>query len=226
MCFGGADRDVQHGRDDGERDDADRQVDVEDPAPAEVLGEQPAEQRARARCVAPKTAPNRPWYLPRSRGGTMSPTIAIDSTISPPPPRPWRARKPISCGMFCAMPHSAEPIRKITMAVWKSFLRPYWSPSLPHRGVAAVEASRYAVTTQDRCSRPPRSLTMVGSAVETMVWSSAASSMPSSSAPIETITLRGAWPPPIVELVRSTPGPAVRSVRGRPPLASWVMDTS
>ena len=40
----------------------------------------------------------------------------------------------------------------------------------------------YAVTTQDRCERPPRSLTMVGSAVETIVWSSAASSMASMSA--------------------------------------------
>lgn len=45
-------------------------------------------------------------------------------------------------GMFWATPQSAEPIRKITIAVWKSFLRPYWSPSLPHSGVAAVAASR------------------------------------------------------------------------------------
>lgn len=91
--------------------------------------------------MAPKTAPKSPWYLPRSRGGTMSPTIAIDSTISPPPPSPCSARKPMSCGMFCARPHRADPIRKSTMADWKSFLRPYWSPSLPHSGVAAVEAS-------------------------------------------------------------------------------------
>lgn len=115
--------------------------------------------------------------------------MAIDSTISPPPPSPCNARKPISSPMFCDMPHSADPIRKITIAAWKSFLRPYWSPSLPHSGVAAVDASRYAVTTQDRCSRPPRSLTMVGSAVDTIVWSSAASSMPSSRAPMDTKTL-------------------------------------
>ncbi|MDF5757617.1 hypothetical protein [Spongiactinospora sp. TRM90649] len=38
------------------------------------------------------------------------------------------------------------------------------------------------MTTQDRCSSPPRSLTMVGSAVETVVWSSAARSRPSMSA--------------------------------------------
>lgn len=92
--------------------------------------------------VTPKTAPKSPWYLPRSRGVTRSPTIAIDSTMSPPPPSPWSARNPISWGMFWAIPQSAEPIRKITIAVWKSFLRPYWSPSLPHSGVAAVAASR------------------------------------------------------------------------------------
>jgi hypothetical protein len=48
----------------------------------------------------------------------------------------------MSCGMSRAMPHSAEPTRKITIAVWNSRLRPYWSPSFPHSGVAAVTASR------------------------------------------------------------------------------------
>jgi hypothetical protein len=41
----GTDRDAQDGRDDGERDDPDGEVDVEDPAPAQMLGEQAAEQR-------------------------------------------------------------------------------------------------------------------------------------------------------------------------------------
>lgn len=43
---GAAARNVQHGGDDGERDDADGDVDVEHPAPAEVVHEQPAEQRS------------------------------------------------------------------------------------------------------------------------------------------------------------------------------------
>ena len=43
--LGSIDRYVQDGRDDEEGDDPDREVDVEDPAPGEVLGEQPAEQR-------------------------------------------------------------------------------------------------------------------------------------------------------------------------------------
>lgn len=69
------------------------------------------------------------------------------------------------------------------MDAWNSRLRPYWSPSLPHSGVEAVAASRYAVTTHDRWLSPPRSLTIVGSAVDTIVWSSAASSMASMRAP-------------------------------------------
>ena len=39
------------------------------------------------------------------------------------------------------------------------------------------------MTTQDSSLSPPRSLVMVGSAVDTMVWSSAASSIVSMSAP-------------------------------------------
>ena len=31
---------------------------------------------------------------------------------------------------------------KITMAAWKNRFRPYMSPSLPHSGVEAVDASR------------------------------------------------------------------------------------
>src|SRR3954471_12349534 len=45
-----------------------------------------------------------------------------------------------------------------------------------------VVASRYAVVIHAMCETPPRSPTMVGIAVETMVWSRAAISMPASSA--------------------------------------------
>src|SRR5215470_12908021 len=102
-------------------------------------------------------------------------------------------------------PASAEPIRKMTIEASKNVLRPYRSPSLPHSGVDTVDASRYAVTTQDRCDSPCRSPAMVGSAVATIVWSSAASSIPSSSAPMMMSVRRwvislGSWwstaPPP------------------------------
>src|SRR5471032_448468 len=56
-------------------------------------------------------------------------------------------------------------------------LRPNRSPNLPYSGTTIVDVSKYDVTTHDRLSSPPSSPTIVGSAVETMVWSNAASSM-------------------------------------------------
>ena len=48
----------------------------------------------------------------------------------------------MSSDMDWLSPDRADPIRKMTIAAWKNTLRPYWSPSLPHSGVEAVEASR------------------------------------------------------------------------------------
>src|SRR5919112_3513733 len=45
-----------------------------------------------------------------------------------------------------------------------------------------VVASRYAVVTQAMCETPPRSPTIVGIAVETMVWSRLETSIPAISA--------------------------------------------
>ena len=70
-------------------------------------------------------------YLPRSRGATMSPSVAIAPTIRPPAPSPWMARKAISWSMDCDRPDSAEPARKMMIAATKNFFRPYMSPSLP-----------------------------------------------------------------------------------------------
>src|SRR5215468_1666566 len=97
---------------------------------------------------------------------------------------PWIARNAISSRIVCDSPASADPMRKMTIEASKNVLRPYRSPSLPHSGVDTVDASRYAVTTQDRWDSPCRSPAIVGSAVATIVWSSAASSIPSSSAPM------------------------------------------
>ena len=133
--------------------------------------------------VTPKTAPSAPWYLPRSRSGMTSAISAIAVTISAPAPNPWTARQPISQVMLVAAPHSADATTNIPAATWKTLLRPNRSPNLPARTVAIVSASRYDDTTQDRWPAPPRSPTMVGSAVDTIVWSSAASSMPSSRVP-------------------------------------------
>lgn len=113
---------------------------------------------------------------------------AVDVTISPPPPRPCTARQTISHTMLSANPAQNEPTPNTTTDSWNISLRPNRSPSLPTTTVMIVSASRYDVTTQDRCPAPPRSPTMVGSAVPTMVWSSAASSIPSSTAPKTALT--------------------------------------
>jgi len=70
-------------------------------------------------------------YLPRCRGGTISPIVAIAPTIRPPAPRPWIARNVISCTIDWDSPDSADPARKMMIAAMKNFFRPYMSPSLP-----------------------------------------------------------------------------------------------
>ena len=124
---------------------------------------------------AAKTAPISPCQRPRSRGGTMLPITASESGKSPPAPMPWTARKTTSCVIVCARPQSAEPSRKTTIAKRNRFFRPQASPSLPYSGTVTVEVSMYAVKTHEYCVMPPRSPTIRGSAVATIVWSSAAS---------------------------------------------------
>jgi hypothetical protein len=105
--------------------------------------------------------------------------MVMAMAISPPPPTPWIPRAMTSWTMSWAIPANADPTRKVTMANWNTTRRPTRSLIFPYSGTEAVELSRYAVTTHDRCSMPPSSPTMVGSAVATMVWSRAARRMPS-----------------------------------------------
>ncbi len=64
----------------------------------------------------PNTARNMPWYLARSRGGTMSPMIASARDIRPPAPRPWKARNAASSYMELAKVQASEPTTKIEIA--------------------------------------------------------------------------------------------------------------
>ena len=67
-------------------------------------------------------------------------TIVWAPVSSPPPPTPWIARNAISSSIEWANPASADPARKMTIAAMNRYLRPYWSPSLPHTWVVAVLA--------------------------------------------------------------------------------------
>src|SRR5262245_9100490 len=104
---------------------------------------------------------------------------AIAVTISPPAPIPCTARAAISIAMLPASPATAEAPTKTIALTWNTSRRPNRSPNLPASTVETASARMYAVTTQAMWPAPPRSATIVGNAVETMVWSSAASSMPS-----------------------------------------------
>ena len=57
--------------------------------------------------------------------------------------------------------------------------RPYISATAPANGTTVVEATMYEVVTQVNRSNPPRSDTIRGSAVPTIVWSRAARNMAS-----------------------------------------------
>ena len=74
--------------------------------------------------AVPNTARKYPWYLARSRGGTMSPMIARASENRPPAPRPCTARKAARLNIDVAKVHSIDPKMKIEMAMMNSFLRP------------------------------------------------------------------------------------------------------
>ncbi len=53
-----------------------------------------------------------------------SPIVANASAIRPPPPMPWSARNAMSSSMLRENPHSSEPTRNVTIAIWKIFRRP------------------------------------------------------------------------------------------------------
>jgi hypothetical protein len=79
----------------------------------------------------PKTAPNRPWYLPRSAGVNRSPMTASEIGNSAPAPRPWTPRNRTSCSMVWLRPDRTEPSRNSTMPIISNGRRPYRSDSLP-----------------------------------------------------------------------------------------------
>ncbi len=61
------------------------------------------------------------------------------------------------------------------VAMYNNGLRPVKSESRPYRGIKLVEASKYADPTQEYCPASPSNRSeMIGSAVETIVWSRAA----------------------------------------------------
>ncbi len=84
-----------------------------------------------SRLDSPNTAPNSPWYLPRSEGAKRSAMTAIAIGNSAPAPRPWIPRAATSCHISCDSPASTEPTMNTPMPNRKIGRRPNRSDSLP-----------------------------------------------------------------------------------------------
>ena len=86
----------------------------------------------------------------------------------------------ISVVMSSARPQKNDPMMKIATLIWKTRLRPNRSPNLPASTRGDGLGQDVGRAPPSSCAPdPPRSPTIVGSAVDTMVWSSAESSIPS-----------------------------------------------
>lgn len=68
----------------------------------------------------------------------------FDKMISPPPPMPWMTLPPISIFTLMLKADIRDPPRKIMLARSRTGLRPQMSLNLPHVGVDAAAAKRYA----------------------------------------------------------------------------------
>src|SRR5664279_569010 len=111
----------------------------------------------------------------------MSPAIVTLIGWTAPAPRPCTARNAISAGMLQAKPHRIEPSRKSPMPNSMIGLRPNRSDSLPYTGTETACASRYTENSQGNWENPPRSATIEGTAVATMVESRATNDVASIS---------------------------------------------
>src|SRR5690606_5468136 len=125
------------------------------------------------------TAPNRPAYLPRSRGLMMSAMMIWLSAARPPPPRPWKTRNRMSMFVSCEKPAAADPTTKSPSESWMSSLRLNRSANLPHSGVDTVVARRVDVTTHVYADWSPLSSEMMsGNEVATTVPARIDTNMP------------------------------------------------
>src|SRR5581483_4143059 len=132
----------------GERDEPDRQVHVEGPAPRERLRDDAADRGSDER-GGRHTPEVKPCMRPRCRASKRSPIIVMPVEMSAPAPRPWSARNAMSWSIVALWPQSIDAPTNTTSATRYTRLRPWTSAKRPNTGVVAVEASRYAAKTHE-----------------------------------------------------------------------------
>lgn len=100
----------------------------------------------------------------------------ITSAVIPPAPTPCTILEAISIETSCDAPHRALPAMKTVIAATKAHLRPNTSDACPNSGITTACVSAYPDPTHvypELDDAPPRLVMILGSAVDTMVWSSA-----------------------------------------------------
>jgi hypothetical protein len=138
---------------------------------------EPAQRRAEHRGHAEDRA-HRTLVLAPSRNGITSAMSAIAVTIKPPPAALDRPRGDQEEHLF-AESGQHRTAHEHDRADLEDRLAPEYVAELADHDGRDRLREQYDVTTHAMCPASPRSATTVGSAVETIVWSSAAMSMPS-----------------------------------------------
>ena len=123
-----------------EGDNAERQVDVENPFPCDIVRNVSAEQRPenaghaehRAEQSAQLAAVFRRNGIEHDREGDRYERAAADAL---------NRAVDAQCTMESAVPHRIDPSMNTKMPKMKNFLRPYISDSLPKIGMPAISAT-------------------------------------------------------------------------------------
>ena len=163
-------RSRRRGGDERHRHRAERQVDVEDPAPRHVIGEQAADQRARPARRRPTRPRCSPASCARRSSPNSSPMIVMPIVISEPAPRPCTMRKTMSCGHVLRQPGQRGADQEDREAGQEDAAAAEADRTgVPTAASSPSEVSRKPEKTHEYISRPPRLATTVGIAVETTV---------------------------------------------------------
>ncbi len=168
--------------------------------------------------LTPHTLLKTPCIRARCRGSKISPTIVKAMGCTAPAPRPWIARKMMSCSMLAERPHSIDPPTNSPSPARKSGFRPRVSARVEKIGTVVVAVSRYAAKTQPYSPMPPSCPMIVGIAVPTTVESSAATAMPAMTPAVTSSCCRV-----IGASSRGMP-PSLAAGRGGPPITThWIL---